>query len=124
MESQRQKKVARLIQKELGTIFQIDRKGIFNTSLVTVVHVKISPDLSIATVYLSMSMIENKQEVFDHIVERKSEIRNVLGRRVGKQLRITPNLVFFQDEVEENAARLDEIFKNLNIPPAEDEKED
>jgi ribosome-binding factor A len=41
-----------------------------------------------------------------------------LGNRIGKQVRIIPELVFYKDEVEENATRLDEIIKNLNIPPS------
>ena len=117
METQRQKKEGRLLQKELGDIFQIDRRGIIGNNLVTVVHVKVSPDLGVAKVYLSMMMVTDKDAVFSQINERKSEIRNLLGRRIGKQVRIVPELIFYIDDVEENAARLDEIFKNLHIPP-------
>jgi ribosome-binding factor A len=63
-------------------------------------------------------LVKEKEKVLENITSRKSEIRKALGNRIGKQVRIIPELVFFKDEVEENATRLDEIIKNLNIPPS------
>ena len=120
MESQRQKKVARLIQKEIGEIFQKDKKGIVGNHMITIMDAKVSPDLSVAKIYLSLMMVDNKEEVFDSINDRKSEIRNLLGRRIGKQVRKIPELIFYLDEVEEKASRIEDILSKLNIPPAED----
>ncbi|MDH5396875.1 MAG: 30S ribosome-binding factor RbfA [Cyclobacteriaceae bacterium] len=120
MESQRQKKFSRLILKEISDIFQVDKKGILGGQLVTVMDVKASPDLSVAKIYLSFMMVKDREQIFNMINERKSEIRNMLGQRIGKQVRKVPELIFYIDEVEENAARLEDILKNLHIPPAKE----
>ncbi len=122
MESQRQRKVARLIQKEIGDILQQDKKGIVGNHLVSVMDVKISTDLSVAKIYLSFMMVENKENVFNQINDHKSEIRNLLGKNIGKQVRRVPELIFYKDEVEEQAIRLEEILSKLDIPKNPDEK--
>lgn len=122
-ESKRQKKVARLLQKELGDIFQKDKRNILENAFVTIMDVGITPDLSIARVYISMMLVKNQQELIDKINHRKSEIRGILGRIVGKQLRIIPDLEFYIDEIQGNASRLDTLIDNLNIPPADVESE-
>ena len=76
-----------------------------------------SPDLSVARVYLSMLLVQNKEKLLENITLHKGEIRKALGNRIGKQVRIVPELIFIKDEVEEQASRLDELIKNLNIPP-------
>lgn len=113
----RQNKYARLIQKELGEIFQQDKRGILDHAFITLAEVKVSPDLSVAKVYISMMLEKDKAGILARINSRKREIRKVLGERIGKQVRIIPELVFYIDEVEENAQRIEEIIKNLNIPP-------
>lgn len=115
--STRQQKFGRLIQKELSDIFQRDKRGILENAFVSIVEVKVSPDLSVAKVYLSMLMASDKQKVLDRVNGNKKEIRKALGEKIGKQVRIIPELAFFVDEVEENARRIDDIIKNLNIPP-------
>jgi ribosome-binding factor A len=115
----RQQKFSRLIQKELSDIFQRDKKGILDNAFITIADVKISPDLSVARVYISMMLAKNKEKTLESINTRKKEIRKALGDKIGKQVRIVPELVFFVDEVEENAERLNTLLKNLNIPPAD-----
>ena len=117
-ESTRQQKYSKLIQKELSDIFLRDKRGILDNAFVTIADVRMSPDLSVARVYISMLLVKEKEKVLENITLRKSEIRKALGNRIGKQVRIVPELIFFKDEVEENATRLDELIKNLNIPPA------
>jgi ribosome-binding factor A len=114
----RQNKFNRLIQKELSEIFQRDKKGILDNTFISVSDVRISTDLSIAKVYISMMLAKDKQATFDRINSAKKEIRKELGNRIGKQVRIIPDLIFFIDEVEENALRMDELIKGLNIPPS------
>lgn len=114
----RQLKFGRLIQKEMSDIFQRDRRGILDNHFITIADVKVSPDLSVARVYISMMLQRDKQVILDKLNLRKKEIRKELGDRIRKQVRIIPELVFYIDEVEEKAQRLEEIIKNLNIPPA------
>lgn len=122
-ESKRQQKFSRLLQKDLSDIIHKDKMGIFGSTFVTVAAVQVSPDLSIARVYLSMFM-ENKEELLDKINHHKSEIRRELGNKIGKQVRIVPDLQFFIDEIEERAARIDKIIDDLNIPPTDEKKEE
>ena len=117
-ESTRQQKYSKLIQKELSDIFLRDKRGILDNAFITIADVRMSPDLSVARVYISMLLVKEKEKVLENITSRKGEIRKALGNRIGKQVRIVPELIFFKDEVEENASRLDELIKNLNIPPA------
>ena len=94
-----------------------DKRGILDNAFITIADVRMSPDLSVAKVYISMLLAKEKEKVLENITLHKGEIRKALGNRIGKQVRIVPELIFFKDEVEENATRLDEIIKNLNIPP-------
>ncbi len=113
----RQQKFSRLIQKELSDIFQRDKRGILENAFLTITDVKVSPDLSVARVYLSMMLAKDKEKVLEKVNQHKKEIRKALGEKIGKQVRIVPDIVFFIDEVEERAQRIEDIIKNLNIPP-------
>lgn len=120
-ESKRQQKFSKLIQRDLSDIFQKDKPGIFSNTFVTVADVKITPDLSVAKIYLSMLMVKDKNEMLEKIERHKKEIRRDLGNKIGKQVRKVPELIFIIDEVEEKASRIDQLIDNLNIPPADSE---
>ena len=123
--STRQFKFARLIQKEISDIFQRDRRGILDNAFITVADVKVSPDLGVAKIYISMMLAKDKEAILEKINGRKSEIRKALGDQIRKQDRVIPELIFYLDEVEENAQRMDSLLKNLSIPAAakKDEEE-
>jgi ribosome-binding factor A len=114
----RQQKFSRLIQKELSEIFQRDRRGILENAFVTIADVRVSPDLGVAKIYISMMLVKNKQELLTKITKRKNEIRKALGNKIAKQVRIVPELIFFIDEIEEEAIRMDKVLGGLVIPPA------
>ncbi|MPR36091.1 30S ribosome-binding factor RbfA [Salmonirosea aquatica] len=124
MESKRQQKVARQIQKDLGDIFQRDAQHLVNGAFVTVTGVRMTPDLGIARAYLSFLPEKKKELLFEGIQENTRFIRQKLGERVRHQLRIVPELQFYLDDTAEYAAKMDALFANLVIPPAEDNKED
>ena len=117
--SVRQQKYGRLIQKELSDIFFRDKRSILDNAFITIAEVKMSPDLSVAKVFLSMTLAKNKNVVLASINSHKSEIRKALGDRIRNQARIVPELIFVIDEVEENAQRLEDLIKSLNIPKEE-----
>lgn len=124
MESKRQQKYAKLIQKELGEIFQKESKSLVGNAMVTVTRVIMSPDLSVAKVYMSFLLANNK-ELFDKINDLKKSIRRNLGNRIGKSVRIVPELAFFLDESSAYAHHMDQVISDLNIPEAsEDEDEE
>ncbi len=122
-DSKRQQKYARLLQKELGAIFQKDTRGILEGAFVTIAHIDMSPDLSLAKVYISMMLIKDRESLLQKITTRKSEIRKQLGNKIGKQVRIVPDLIFHIDQIEERAMELDKLIDSLSIPPKEDEEE-
>jgi ribosome-binding factor A len=118
----RQQKYGRLIQKELSDIFLKDKKGFLGNAFITIAEVRLSPDLSIAKVYLSLTLSKDKEAVLKNIQHHKSEIRKALGDRIRNQARIIPDLLFFIDEVEETAQRMEDLIRNLNIPKEKSEE--
>ena len=122
-ESTRQKKVARVIQRELGDIFQRD-KSLTGNAFVTITEVEITPDLAMASVYISMMLVKDTEAVINLITNKKGEIRGKLGNIIGKQMRIVPDLEFYVDQIQEDAMRIDSIIDNLNIPPAPEDEVD
>jgi ribosome-binding factor A len=120
--STRQQKYSRLLQRDLGDIFQKDVKNRFGKAFITVTDVEVTPDLALARVYLSLMLVEKPNELLEEITERKSEIRKILGNRIGKQVRVVPDLQFFIDETLDRANRIDDILSNLDIPPADEDE--
>ena len=121
METTRQQKYGKLIQKELGDIFLHDTKGLFGNAFITVTTVRMSPDLGIAKVYLSFMLVEDKKAMLDSIVVQTKAIRKILGNRISKQARIIPALMFYIDDTVDYANKMNEIFAKIVIP---EEKKD
>lgn len=110
MESTRQSKIARLIQKELSEIFLLQAKSM-NGVLVSVTAVRVSPDLSIARVYISVFPSERGAEIVKNLNGNMKQIRFDLGNRLRHQLRIIPELKFFIDDSLDYLERIDELLK-------------
>jgi ribosome-binding factor A len=123
MESKRQLKYAKLIQKELGDIFQKEAKHFVGSTLVTITRVMMSPDLGFAKAYLSF-LLPNPKASFDAINAHKKEIRHALAKRIGKSVRVIPELAFFSDESATYAQYMDKVISDLHIPPAPEEEEE
>ena len=119
METKRQQKFGRQIQKDLSDIFQKEFKMLFGNGMVTVTEVKISPDLSVARCYLSFLLIDDREAVMDQIDLQNKAIRNALANRIRKQVRIIPNLVFFLDDTAAYAAKIEALCEGLVIPPVD-----
>ena len=110
METTRQNKIARLIQKELSEIFLLQTKSMPGV-LVSVSIVRISPDMSYARVYLSVFPSDRSEEIVKNINANMKSIRLELGNRVRHQLRIIPELKFFVDDSLDYAEKIDELLK-------------
>ncbi|MBQ6068677.1 MAG: 30S ribosome-binding factor RbfA [Bacteroidales bacterium] len=124
MDSTRQQKISRLIQQELGDIFLREMKPTLGNSLITVTSVRITPDLSIARVHVSIMPIgsipawgnrpaepASKQGIVDAILTHSGDIRRRLGNRVGKQLRIIPQLDYYLDDSLDYVERIEQLLK-------------
>lgn len=127
MESTRQKKISRLLQKETAEMFQRELKELLLGSMLSVTNARVSPDLSVVKLYVSIFPDAKAQEVLDNINDAKVKVRFALGKRVGKQLRIIPELAFFLDDslsYLENIDRLlDEEKKVIDAAPHTDDAE-
>ena len=110
MESTRQQKIARLIQKELSEIFRQQTAKMGNV-LVSVSAVRVSPDLSSARVYLSIFPSEKGDEILKNINASAKTVRYELAQRVRYQLRKTPELSFFVDDSLDYIEHIDELLK-------------
>jgi ribosome-binding factor A len=111
MESTRQNKVARMLQKDLGEIFQKLERNALQGKMVTITVVRMSPDLSVAKVYLSVFPSENKTEFIENLKHYTKIIRNQLGQRVRNQLRNVPELAFFIDDSLDYVEKIDQLLK-------------
>lgn len=117
METTRQQKIARMLQKEMSEIFlQYARelRGI----LITVSNVRVSTDLSIARIYLSVFPSEKAQEIISGIEEKNKAIRYELGKKVRHQLRIIPELYFHLDDSLDYIDNIDKLLQS--DPPKPD----
>ncbi len=110
METTRQQKISRLIQKELGDIFQRQTQAMHGV-LVSVSAVRISPDMSICRAYLSVFPSERSAEIQKNKNDNAGQVRFELGTRVRHQLRIIPELKFFVDDSLDYIDHIDELLK-------------
>ena len=106
METTRQKKVSRLLQKELSSIFHKEAPALIGSSMVSVTLVRVSPDLANANIYLSIFPVDEPMQALKVIKSNGSLIRKNLGKKIRNQLRIVPILEYFLDN---SAAYLEEI---------------
>lgn len=110
METTRQNKIARLIQKDLSNIFQAETRKTHGL-LVSVSAVRVSPDLSVAKAYLSIFPSARAQEVIDSVNAQAQAIRYKLGTLERHQLRIIPELKFYIDDSLDYIQHIDELLK-------------
>ena len=112
METTRQQKISRLIQKDLGAIFQEQSRNHFRGALITVTKVSVTKDLSVAKIYLSLFVTKDKDTLLDSIRARTREIRHELGTRVKNQLRVIPDLQFFLDDSLDYIDNIDHLLND------------
>lgn len=110
-QSTRQQKVARELQRDLAEIIRSKGMAAFGGAMVTVSEVRVSPDLSVAKVYVSIFPSAKQKEVMGILEENNRALRGELGRQVAKQLRIVPELDFYLDTSLDYAEHIEELLK-------------
>ena len=115
MQETRQNKMSRLLQKVLSQIFQEQTRAMHGV-MVSVTRVKISPDLSICTAYLSIFPSERSEELIKNITKNEKQLRYELGTRIRYQMRIVPELRFFIDDSLDYIERIDKLLKPTPSP--------
>ncbi len=112
MESTRQKKVSRLLQKEAADLFLRKGNEFARGKMISVTRVRISPDLSVARIYISIFPSDGQEDIMTGIQDHSPKIRYEIGRKVGKQLRIVPEISFFIDDSLDYIDNIDRILKS------------
>lgn len=111
MDSIRQNKVARLIQRDLSGMFQQECREFTGGAMISVTTVRVSPDLSYAKIYVSIFPSDRVGMVMKSLEEHNKTIRFLLGKKVGKQMRIIPELRFFVDDSLDYIDKIDDLLK-------------
>jgi len=109
--SVRQEKIASVIKKELGKYLQQNAVVIAKGAMVTVTVVRMSPDLSIAKVYISIFGGKNNNDSFENIVNQSKLIRHEISKIVRNQLRKMPELHFYRDDSFDYAQEIDKLLQ-------------
>lgn len=115
MEGKRQAKIARLIQKELSEIFR-RQTAVMGNILVSVSAVRVSPDLGIAKVYLSIFPPEKAAEILENISKQSKTVRYELAQAVKSTLRKCPDLQFYLDDSLDYIENIDRLLSNDSVP--------
>ncbi|MCX7861835.1 MAG: 30S ribosome-binding factor RbfA [Bacteroidales bacterium] len=112
MDNVRIQKAERLVQKELSVIFQQNESIFAPGSLINVTVVRMSADLSLAKVYLSIYHPQKKAEEIFHVInDNKKQIRHALAQRIKNKVKSIPELAFFIDDSYEYSKRIEELLK-------------
>ena len=112
MESTRQKKVARMIQKELAVIFQQESRNLFKGKLISVTVVHVTPDLALAKVHLSFFPSDDRDK-FLRIIEGKNKfIRHELSKKIRYQVKSIPELAFYIDDSLDYVENIENLLKD------------
>jgi ribosome-binding factor A len=112
MESTRQKKVSRLIQKEVADIFLKRGSELAHGKMVSVTKVRVSPDLSFARVFISIYPSTGQDDILKSIQDHSSKIRFEMGQKIRRQLRIVPEIAFFIDDSLDYIDKIDKLLKS------------
>jgi ribosome-binding factor A len=106
----RQNKVSRLVQREMADIFLQLNKSKYRGKIITVTVVRVTKDMSIARIYLSIFPSEYIKDILNEIKSNKRSIRGELGRRIGKSVRIVPELEFYIDDSLDYIEHINELL--------------
>jgi ribosome-binding factor A len=109
-----------MIQKEFSAVLLIEGNLIYGDALVTVTRVRMSADMGIAYIYLSVFNTLYKQEIIKEIWENLTRLRGELGKRIRKQVRRIPMLKFFIDDTLDEVEHLDMLFDAINKPVSDE----
>ncbi|MEZ5043096.1 MAG: 30S ribosome-binding factor RbfA [Saprospiraceae bacterium] len=114
METKRQRQIAELVKRNFSIVLQQEGSYLYgHEPLVTVTAVKLSPDLGLAKIYLSVYNTENKQAVLLQMQEEIVRLRQGLAHRIRKQVRRIPDIAFYLDETVDEMYRVNDLFERL-----------
>ena len=117
MKRQRIEKHESLIHQVINEYLIREGKSFLGNEFVTIMGIKLSPDLSVALIFVSVLNNEKSQFVEERLSERKYDVKQFLTRSIGKKIRKIPEIKFILDTSEHDASRINKIISDLDIPP-------
>ncbi len=115
MESKRQRQTGETIKRHFSIVLQQEGTYIYDTqALVTITEVKMSPDMGLARIYLSVFNVDDKLTVLQQLREEQTRLRQLLAHRVRRHLRRVPQIDFYLDDMIDEMYRVDGMFDRLH----------
>ena len=111
METTRQQKIARQIQKDLGEMFSRELAGVVKGAMVTVTEVRMSPDLEYARIRVSVFPFDKHPVIMAALEANNRLVRKTLGAKIRNQMRVVPELTFVLDDSFEYIEKIDKLLK-------------
>ena len=111
MDSIRQNKVNSLLLREMAEVMQQESRALFPGGMITVTVVRVSPDLGVAKVYVSLFPPKDRPTALESIKAHAHQLRGKLGNRIGKQMRVVPELLFYLDDSLDRAEEINALLK-------------
>jgi ribosome-binding factor A len=124
MDTKRQLQIGELLRRHFSPVFQQEGPYIYGPAFISVTQVKISPDMSLAKVYLSIFNTDNKEEVLQKVINHTHVLKQGLAARIKNHVRRIPQIHFFLDDTTDEMFRVDSLFskiKDLYPPNSEEE---
>ncbi|MCE3007669.1 MAG: 30S ribosome-binding factor RbfA [Bacteroidetes bacterium] len=121
MESTRQKKFARAIQRELSDLLQKEVEGELGV-MITLNHIKTTPDLQLARAYITVLPEEKTAQTLALLEQENWQIRHALAKRIRNMVKQMPELQFFEDDTLKTAARLEDLFRDIDYTTPDGEE--
>ena len=122
-ESKRQKQVASMIQHEMNEIFQREGLNVIQGGMISISKVKVTPDLMEARIYLSFFQLPEPEKMLKHIKDLDWTLLKQLAALIKNQVRKIPVVQYYLDVTLDYVFKMEELFKNLNIPKEESKEE-
>lgn len=117
MDTNRQKKVSKVFQEELSEIFRKEAKELYPGNLISISEVKVSADLSVAKVYVSIFPATNKELIIKAIKAKAPSYRSLLAKTAAKTMRVTPELLFHLDNTLDEMEKIDRALSGKGDNP-------
>ncbi len=112
-ETKRQKQVGRMLEEELTEIFRKKGWNIMGNGMISIMRVRVTPDLAEAKIYISMFQIDDKETMLAKIEKDNWEVRRELGTRIKNNVRKIPTLAFFDDDTLDYVAKIDAVLERI-----------
>ncbi len=113
METIRQQKVAKQLQKDIADIFFKQNLTVVDGTMVTVMDAEVSPDLGVAKIYISVFPSAKGEEILKVIRSKDKVIRHEVGKKVRHQLRIVPEFIYYLDHTLDRVEEVEKVLKNV-----------